>query len=111
MAVVSFTDPAAHAGTTYAACGFTAAGPTAGYGRSRGRDHYVRHGLPKTCWLRELAPGGLAALAAGFDSPVLTGRRGPDFNRLDLGGEGGLLGCLSRSPTTASRRAGGTGRR
>lgn len=96
MAVESFTDPAAHAGTTYAACGFTAAGPTAGYGRSRGRDHYVRHGRPKTCWLRELAPGGLAALAAGFDSPVLTGRRGPDFNRLDLGGEGGLLGCLEQ---------------
>ena len=96
MAVESFTDPAAHAGTTYAACGFTAAGPTAGYGRSRGRDHYVRHGRPKICWLRELAPGGLAALAAGFDSPVLTGRAPPDFNRLDLGREGGLLGCLEQ---------------
>ncbi len=57
-AVESFTDPAAHAGTVYAACGFTAAGTTTGYGRSRGRDHYVRHGRPKACWLRELVPGG-----------------------------------------------------
>ncbi len=57
-AVVSFTDPAAHAGTVYKACGFTAAGATAGYGRSRGRDHYVRHGRPKTCWIRELVAGG-----------------------------------------------------
>ncbi|HUY52570.1 MAG TPA: transposase family protein [Streptosporangiaceae bacterium] len=96
MAAESFTDPATHAGTVYAACGFTAAGATAGYGRSRGRDHYVHHGRPKTCWLRELVPGGIAALAAGFDSPVLAGRRAPDFNRLDLGGEHGLLHYLGK---------------
>ena len=96
VAVESFTDPATHAGTVYKACGFTAAGATAGYGRSRGRDHYVHHGRPKTCWLRELAPGGLAALKAGFDSPALTGRRGPDFNALDVGGERGLLGYLGK---------------
>lgn len=34
MAVETFTDPASHAGTVYAACNFTAAGATAGYGRS-----------------------------------------------------------------------------
>ncbi|HUY45029.1 MAG TPA: Druantia anti-phage system protein DruA [Streptosporangiaceae bacterium] len=36
MAAESFTNPAAHAGTVYKACGFTAVGQTAGYGRSRG---------------------------------------------------------------------------
>jgi len=99
VAVESFTDPASHAGTVYKACGFSAAGATAGYGRTRGASYYAHHGRPKTCWLRELAPGGLAALAAGFDSPVLTGRRGPDFNRLEVGGDGsggGLLGYLAR---------------
>jgi len=96
MAVESFTDPAAHAGTVYAACNFTAVGPTAGYGRSRGRDYYAYHGQPKTCWLYELAPGGIAALAAGFDAPVLAGRRAPDFNRLRVSGERGLLEYLAR---------------
>ena len=96
MAVESFTDPAAHAGTVYKACGFTAAGQTAGYGRSRGAAHYTRHGQPKTYWLRELVPGGAAALKAGFDAPVLAGRRAPDFNQLKTGGDGGLLDYLGR---------------
>ena len=96
MAAESFTDPATHAGTVYKACGFTAAGATAGYGRSRGRDYYAYHGQPKTCWLRELAPGGIAALAAGFDAPVLAGRRAPDFNRLRVSGEHGLLEYLAQ---------------
>jgi predicted transposase YbfD/YdcC len=96
MAVESFTDPAAHAGTVYKACGFTAAGLTAGYGRSRGRDYYVHHGQPKQLWLRELVPGGTAALAAGFDAPVLAGRRAPDFNRLRVSGDRGLLGYLEQ---------------
>ncbi len=92
----SFTDPAAHAGTTYAACGFTAAGRTAGYGRSRGRDHYVRHGQPKQYWIRELAPAGIAALAAPFDTAPLAGRRHPDFGKLNVSGRGGsLLACLA----------------
>jgi predicted transposase YbfD/YdcC/uncharacterized membrane protein YgcG len=96
VAVESFTDPAAHAGTTYKACGFTAVGQTAGYGRSRGSSYYVHHGRPKTCWLRELVPGGAAALAAGFDAPALSGRRAPDFNALRVGGDGGLLEYLAR---------------
>ena len=83
-------------------------GPTAGDGRSRGRDHYVRHGPPKACWLRELVPGGMAALATGFDPPVLTGCRAPDFNKLDLGGEHGLPGYLDnvtghRKPTSTRK--------
>ena len=96
MAVESFTDPAGHAGTVYAACNFTAIGATAGYGRSRGRDYYAYHGQPKTCWLYELAPGGIAALAAGFDAPVLAGRRAPDFNRLRVSEEHGLLEYLAQ---------------
>ncbi len=96
MAAESFTDPATHAGTVYKACNFTAIGSTAGYRRSRGRDYYAYHGQPKTCWLRELAPGGIAALSAGFDAPVLAGRRAPDFNRLQVSGERGLLEYLAQ---------------
>ena len=96
MAVESFTDPATHAGTVYKACNFTAVGATAGYGRTRGRDYYEFHGQPKTYWLYELAPGGIAALAAGFDAPVLAGRRTPDFNRLQVSGERGLLDYLAQ---------------
>ena len=92
----TFTDPAAHAGTTYKACGFTAVGQTAGFGRSRGRSHYLHHGRPKDCWLYELVPGGAAALAAGFDAPALTGRRAPDFNALRVEGDGGLLDYLGK---------------
>jgi hypothetical protein len=94
-AVESFTDPQAHAGTTYAACGFTQAGLTAGYGRSRGAAHFVHHGRPKAYWIRELAPGGLTALAAAFDSRPLTGLTGPDFNKLNMSGDKGLLGYLA----------------
>src|SRR5271165_6762868 len=60
-AVESFTDPSAHAGTTYKACGFTAAGQT-----------------------------------AGFDSRPLTGRAGPDFNALNVSGDGGLREYLGK---------------
>jgi len=105
MAAETFTDPVTHAGTVYAACNFTAAGTTAGYGRSCGPSHYTRHGRPKTYWLYELAPGGIAALAAGFDSPVLTGRRAPDFNTLHVGGEHGLLHYLGK--VTDHRKANG----
>lgn len=73
LAVVeSFTDPSAHAGTTYAACGFAWAGQTAGYGRTRGSSHFAYHGQPKEYWVRELVPGGLAALTAAFDTRPLT---------------------------------------
>ncbi len=92
----SFTDPSSHAGTVYQACGFTAAGRTAGYGRSRGSAHFTYHGQPKQYWIRELAPGALAALTAAFDSRPLTGRAGPDFNALNVSGDGGLLNCLAQ---------------
>jgi DDE_Tnp_1-associated len=95
-AAESFTDPGTHAGTTYKACGFTQAGRTAGYGRSRGSAYYVRHGQPKAYWIRELAPGGFAALTAAFDSRPLTGRDGPDFNTLNMNGDKGLLEYLAQ---------------
>ncbi|MGH3280057.1 MAG: transposase family protein [Trebonia sp.] len=87
----SFTDPSAHAGTAYKACGFADAGRTAGYGRTRGAAYYQRHGQPKAYWIKELAPGGLAALKAAFDSRPLTGRAGPDFNTLNMSGASGSL--------------------
>jgi predicted transposase YbfD/YdcC len=93
----SFTDPGTHAGTVYKACGFTAAGRTAGYGRSRGAAHFTYHGQPKAYWIRELAPGGLTALTAAFDSRPLTGRDGPDFNALNVSGDGGLLEYLAKA--------------
>ena len=97
MAVESFTDPQAHAGTTYAACGFTEAGRTAGYGRSRGSAHFTRHGQPKAYWVRELASGGIAALPAAFDTRLLTGRRHPDFGALNMSaGSGSLLEYLGK---------------
>ena len=71
------------------------AGPPA-YGRSRGSAYYVRHGQPKAYWIRELAPGGLAALTAAFDSRPLTGRDGPDFNTLNMNGDKGLLEYLAQ---------------
>jgi predicted transposase YbfD/YdcC len=92
----SFTDPGTHAGTVYKACGFTQAGQTAGYGRSRGAAHFAYHGQRKAYWIRELAPGALAALTAAFDSRPLTGRAGPDFNALNVGGEGGLVQYLAK---------------
>jgi predicted transposase YbfD/YdcC len=92
----SFTGPASHAGTVYKACGFTQAGLTAGYGRSRGAAHFTYHGQPKAYWIRELAPGALTALTAAFDSRPLTGKAGPDFNALNVGGDGGLLEYLAK---------------
>jgi len=96
-AVESFTDPQAHAGTTYAACGFTRAGQTAGYGRTRGAAHFTFHGQRKDYWIRELTPGGVRALAAAFDTAPLTGRRHPDFGTLNMSaGSGSLLEYLGK---------------
>ncbi len=92
----SFTDPGTHAGTVCKACGFTQAGKTAGYGRSRGVAHFSYHGQRKAYWIRELAPGALAALTAACDARPRTGRAGPDFNVLNVGGEGGLVQYLAK---------------
>src|SRR5664279_1094622 len=71
LAVESFTDPARHRGTCYAAAGFTALGSTTGYARTGGgSESYTFHGQPKTYWLKPLHRHGLAMLAAPFDAPA-----------------------------------------
>jgi len=56
LVVESFVDESEHPGTCYRACGFTAVGPTEGFGRAS-RDFYQEHGQPKQLYLRELNPG------------------------------------------------------
>jgi predicted transposase YbfD/YdcC len=99
LAVETFTDPSRHAGSCYAAAGFTAVGPSAGYARNRGTK--IRHGQPKVYWLRPLHRHGLRALCAAFDSPLITDRQNRaavDINTLDIDGPGGLLAALGRVP-------------
>jgi hypothetical protein len=99
LAVETFTDPARHTGSCYAAAGFTLIGQTAGYARSRGTK--IRHGQPKVYWLRPLHRHGLTALCAAFDSPLITDRQGRpavDMNTLDIDGPGGLLAVLGQVP-------------
>jgi hypothetical protein len=72
LAVETFTDPARHTGACYAAAGFGCCGSTSGYGRAAGGRGYCFHGRVKRCWLRELRPGGLAALAAPAPSPLFS---------------------------------------
>jgi hypothetical protein len=62
--VESYVDESKYRGTCYRACGFAAAGLTAGYGRSS-RDYYFEHGQPKQLYLRELRPGALRILHQG----------------------------------------------
>lgn len=56
LVVESFVDESLYRGTCYKACGFEAAGPTAGFARAS-RDFYQEHGRPKQLYLRELRPG------------------------------------------------------
>jgi len=55
--VESFVDETRYRGTCYRACGFEAAGATAGFGRAS-RDFYQEHGEPKQLYLRELCDRG-----------------------------------------------------
>lgn len=64
LLVESYVDESQYRGTCYRACGFKAAGLTAGYGRSS-RDYYVEHGQPKQLYLRELRPRALGILRQG----------------------------------------------
>jgi len=70
LAAETFTDPARHTGACYAAAGFACAGSTAGYARGAGGRGYAFHGQVKRCWLREVRPGGLAALGAPAPSAL-----------------------------------------
>jgi Domain of unknown function (DUF4338)/DDE_Tnp_1-associated len=76
LAAETFTDPARHTGACYAAAGFACAGSTTGYARGAGGHGYAFHGQVKQCWLREVHPGGLAALGAPARS-VLFGLPAP----------------------------------
>lgn len=62
--VESYVDESQYRGTCYRACGFVAAGLTAGYGRSS-RDYYLEHGQPKQLYLRELRPRAMNILRQG----------------------------------------------
>jgi hypothetical protein len=72
LAAETFTDPARHTGACYAAAGFACAGPTRGYARGAGGRGYAFHGRVKQCWLREVRPGGLAALGAPAPSVLFS---------------------------------------
>jgi GNAT superfamily N-acetyltransferase len=54
LAVETFTDPTRHAGSCYAAAGFTPVGLSAGYARNRGTK--IRHGQPKLYLVAPAAP-------------------------------------------------------
>jgi hypothetical protein len=64
LLVESYVDESQYQGTCYKACGFKAAGLTAGYGRSS-RDYYLEHGRPKQLYLRELRPRSMGLLRQG----------------------------------------------
>jgi len=56
LVVESFVDEhLGYEGTSYKACAFDAAGPSAGFGRSS-RDYYLKHDRPKQLYLRALNP-------------------------------------------------------
>ena len=72
----SFTDPEAHAGTTYKVTNWTPLGHTAGFSQQRpqGDEHklefYVRNDRPKRLWVKELARGARTALCARALEPA-----------------------------------------
>jgi hypothetical protein len=69
LLVETFTDPARHSGSCYAAANFVCLGETSGYGRHNGA--WVHHGRWKRCWVYPLRPNAPALLAAEFDHPLL----------------------------------------
>jgi hypothetical protein len=102
----TFTDPARHRGSCYAAAGFAALGQTLGYRRSAGA--YVHHGDPKLAWARPLRRDALVILSALFDHPILSApnsnRPVIDLNALELDGPKGLLATLGQLPDIRKRR-------
>jgi predicted transposase YbfD/YdcC len=101
LLVETFTDPRLHKGTCYRAANFLLAGETSGYGRRNGA--FVYHGERKLCWLYPLARDAAALLSAGFDHPLLAGKRQgrlevADLNKVVIEGDGGLYARLSELP-------------
>jgi len=93
LAVESFVDETRYRGTCYRACGFEAAGATAGYGRSA-RDFYEEHGVPKQLYLKELRPGARALLRQARWPAALAASEGDAAGPCPLRGPGfeSLLG-------------------
>lgn len=105
LVVETFTDPARHQGSCYAAAGFTALSQTLGYGRNAGA--YVYHGNPKLAWARPLRRDACGILSAAFDHPILSATvRRPviDLNEVELDGPDGLLAALERVADPRKRR-------
>lgn len=106
VAVETFTDPARHAGSCYAAANFVQLGSTLGYGRSAGRYHH--HGNPKRVWLRPLHGRAAQILCAPFDHPLLARKehnRVIDLNALPLAGErASLLEALAAVSDPRNKR-------
>ncbi len=98
LVVETFTDPATHSGTCYAAANFTAVGKTLGYRRSAGT--YIHHGNKKLTWIMTLRRDARRILTATFDHPVLCATPRPriDLNTLDINGPKGLLSYLEKVP-------------
>jgi predicted transposase YbfD/YdcC/GNAT superfamily N-acetyltransferase len=101
LLVETFTDPARHKGTCYAAANFLLAGETSGYGRRNGA--WVHHGNKKLCWLYPLRRDARAILSSPFDHPLLSSATMRKANMLDLNqvvidGESGLFARLSELP-------------
>jgi DDE family transposase/uncharacterized protein DUF4338 len=105
LVVETFTDPARHRGSCYAAAGFVALGQTLGYRRSAGA--YVHHGNPKLAWARPLCRDALAVLCAPFDHPLLSPHPTTaviDLNTLELDGPTGLLATFGQLPDVRKKR-------
>ena len=106
LVVETFTDPARHRGSCYAAAGFAALGQTLGYGRSAGA--YIHHGNPKLAWARSLHRDAVKILSADFDHPLLSPqsvrRAVIDLNAVAVDGPDGLLAALEQAPDPRKRR-------
>ena len=104
LVVETFTDPARHTGTCYAAGNFRPVGATLGYRRSAGSYHH--HGNPKQVWVYPLHRNAAAILSAPFDHPLLTRQEASvaDLNALPLSGPGGLPELLEKLVDPRARR-------
>ena len=104
LVVETFTDPARHTGTCYAAANFRPVGSTLGYRRSAGSYHH--HGNPKQVWVYPLHRNAAAVLSAPFDHPLLTRQEASvaDLNALPLSGPGGLPELLEKLVDPRARR-------
>lgn len=101
----TFVDAIRFRGTCYRAAGWQCLGVTRGFAKRNTR--YVRHGHPKTVWVRPLRPGAAAALTAPFPPPRSSHEEGCamlDANRLPLEGAGGLMDLLQSVPDPRHRR-------